>query len=102
MTLTNFIIVYKFPEVCGCEEFIWKLNSIPIHLFSHLIRLVDVEDQPRRLADDEDDHDGEEEGGHGLVPPVAGAQRVVKGRVAAKCDLMISKSHYFLHDAKVC
>ena len=36
----------------------------------HLIRLIDVEDEPRRLADDKQDHDGEEEGGHGLVPPV--------------------------------
>ena len=49
-----------------------------------MISLVDVEDQPRRLADDEDDHNGEQEGRHGLVPTVAGAQGVVKGCVAGK------------------
>ena len=49
-----------------------------------MISLVDVEDQPRRLADDENDHNGEEEGRHGLVPPVTGAQGVVKGCVAGK------------------
>ena len=55
--------------------------------FSHLISLVNVEDKPRRLAEDEDDHDGEEEGCHGIVPPVAGAQGVVKGGVARiQCD----------------
>ena len=71
----------------------------------HLICLIDVEDESRRLADDEQDHDGEEEGGHGLVPPVAGAQRVVKSRVAAKCDFIIFMAKYkifVLHDEKVC
>ena len=48
----------------------------------HLIRLIDVEDESRGLADDKQDHDGEEEGGHGLVPPVPGAQGVVHSRVA--------------------
>ena len=51
--------------------------------FDHLICLIDVEDESRRLADDEQDHDGEEEGGHGLVPPVPRAQGVVHSRVAA-------------------
>ena len=51
-------------------------------MFYHLISLVNVEDKPRRLAEDEDNDDGEEEGRHGFVPPVAGAQGVVKGGVA--------------------
>ena len=53
-------------------------------MFSNLISLVNVEDEPRGLAEDKDDHDGEEEGRHGVVPPVAGAQGVVKGGVAKK------------------
>ena len=57
----------------------------------HLICLIDVEDEPRTLADDEQDHDGEEEGGHGLVPSVPRAQGVVHSRVATiiirlKCE----------------
>ena len=73
----KFLLLLRNPQGS-----LWRIYLATLDLFSHLISLVNVEDKPRGLAEDEDDHDGEEEGRHGIVPPVAGAQGVVMGGVA--------------------
>ena len=74
----------------------WEKAPVKVHFkskvsqySSHHRHFIDVESRLGKVTDEEDEHYGCEDGGHGVVPPVRvpGLEGVVEGSGSSDCSV---------------